>query len=385
MKRMLLAAFSALCLSASAQISVTSATFPVAGDTLRFAYDESPVGMNPATPPGANQTWNFVGLSADNTDAFIYRAANTGMHATDFPSAELVLTAGTGETYFNVTNAKFEAIGYAGPDPAGLGVNVSTAFTPALIDRRSPMNFFDINSVTSNINLSFSTDQPPLDAIFAMFPVNIDSLRARITTNRQDIVDGWGTCQIPGGQYPVLRDKRTDYVTTSLDVFVVLVPGFGQWIDLSTLISGGGGGGLGNFIGTDTTVTYRFYSGTEKEEIAVATMSPDLSTVTRFRYKDNQTTAVPDINAPGSAGISAFPNPAVDWVRFDCSNLPQDDYTLKIFNIIGKVVWKENYQMVGNRSIRVELDNFKKGTYLYSLSNKKGHVIGTKRLVVLKP
>ena len=114
-------------------------------------------------------------------------------------------------------------------------------------------------------------------------------------------------------------------------------------------------------------------------------MSPDLSQVVRIRYKDNKTTAAPEVNSPGTASISAFPNPAVDWVRFDCTNLPQEDYTLKIFNIIGKVVWKENYQLAGTRSIRVELDNFKKGTYLYSLSDKKGHIVGTKRLVVLKP
>jgi hypothetical protein len=55
-----------------------------------------------------------------------------------------------------------------------------------------------------------------------------------------------------------------------------------------------------------------------------------------------------------------FPNPAVDWVRFDCSNLPQEEYTLKIYNIIGKVVWKETYQLSGNRSIRIDLDDFKK-------------------------
>jgi dihydroorotate dehydrogenase len=50
------------------------------------------------------------------------------------------------------------------------------------------------------------------------------------------VVDGYGTCQIPGGTYPVLRQKRTDYTTTALDV---LVPFLG-WVDLSTIIGGGG-------------------------------------------------------------------------------------------------------------------------------------------------
>lgn len=383
MKRMLLAAFSALCLGASAQITVTNATFPVAGDTLRYAYDESPANINPATPPGGNQAWIFSNLAADLTDEFIYKAASNGVHAADFPGADLLLDGTTGETYYNVTANKLEVLGYAGGDPTGFGVNVLAKFSPAYIERKSPLNFFDINPVTTNLNLPFATSALP-DTLLGNLPIVPDSIRVRIQTDRLEVVDGWGTCQIPGGTYPVLRMKRTEYTTTNLDAYISSPFPLG-WIDLSQFLGGGGGGNIGQFLGTDTTVTFRFLSGTEKEEIAVATMSPDLSTVTRLRYKNNLTSAAPVIDSPGNASVSAFPNPAVDWVRFDCSNLAPDEYTLKIFNIIGKVVWKETYQLSGTRSIRVELDNFKKGTYLYSLSDKKGNIIGTKRLVVLKP
>jgi hypothetical protein len=380
MKRMLLAAFTAFCLGASAQITVTSATFPVAGDTLHFAYDESPAGFNPATPPGGGQTWDFSGLAVDDTDAQVYAAANTGINAANFPGAELVLAGTTGETYFNITSSRLEIMGYAGGDPTGFGVDVLAKFSPTFLERKSPLNFFDINQQTTNLSLPFSTDQLP-DTLLAGLPISPDSIRVRINTERLEVVDGWGNCLIPGGNYPVLRMKRTEYTTTNLDAYISSPFPLG-WIDVGGFL---GGGGIGSFLGTDTTVTYRFYSGTEKEEIAVATMSADLSDVERIRFKNNQTTAAPDVLSPGTASISAFPNPAIEWVRFDCNNLPQEEYTLKIFNIIGKVVWKENYQLSGTRSIRVELDNFKKGTYLYSLSDKKGNVIGTKRLVVLKP
>lgn len=384
MKRMLLAAFSALCLGASAQITVTNATFPVAGDTLHYATDDIPVGINPATAPGGNQTWIFTGLQEDNSDEFAYQTAGSGMNSMDYPGADLVIIGAAGESYFNVTANKLELLGFAGGDPTGLGLNINAHFSPAMIERRAPLSFFDIFNQTANLRLTFPTDQPPLDSIFSGLPVNIDSLRVSVQTIRQEVVDGWGNCQIPGGNYPVLREKRTDYATTGLELYVVLIPGFGNWVDASAFIPTGGGG-LGSLIGTDTTVTYHFISGTEKEDIAIATMSPDLSEVVSMQYKKNETTAAPELNAPGGAGISAFPNPAIDWVRFDYTNLPKDEYTLKIFNIIGKVVWKANYHLVGTHYFRVELDNFKKGTYLYSLTDKKGTVIGTKRLVVLKP
>jgi hypothetical protein len=375
---MLLAVFSALCLGTSAQITVTSATFPVAGDTLRYAFDNAPSGsLNPATPPGGNQFWDFTLLAISQTSETVYRPASAGNQVANFPGADLAIIGQVGETYFNVTNDKFEALGYAGADPAGFGLNVVAKFSPPIVERRSPMKFFDINQQTTNLSLPFSTEQLP-DSLFQGAPFIPDSIRIRLNTQRLDEVDGWGTCQIPGGSYPVLRQKRTEYTTTNLDVYVGIL----GWLDISQF----GGGVFSEFLGTDTTVTFRFISGTEKEEIAVATMNNELSAVESVRFKNN---GFVDIEEPGTslstASIQAHPNPAVEYVKFKCTNLRKDEYTLKIYDIVGKVVWKNNYNMGGNAEIRLELTNFKKGTYLYSLVDSKGNTIGTKRLVVLKP
>ncbi len=381
---LLASALSALYLTVTAQITVTSATFPAAGDSLVYAIDELPLGVNPATAPGGNQVWDFGVLQKDTTFSVVYRPSSAGSQVAQFPGSDLAILA-QGETYFNVTNNNFEVMGFAGQDPTGLGLNITAKFTPLVKERYAPMNFFDIKQGTSDLNLTFPTNQPPLDSIFSGLPVNIDSMRVRITTERLGVVDGWGTAVIPGGTYPVLREKRTEYTTTGIDVYVALFPGFGQWVDLGTLIGGGGGGGIGGFIGTDTTVTYRFISNTEKEEIAIATMNNDLTTVETIRFKNLSTspTLEPVIDFAGS--IQAFPNPAVEWVRFDCTNIPAGEYTLKIFNLLGKQVWKRNYTLSGNTSFRIELDNFKKGTYIYSLVDKNGNAVGTKRLVILKP
>ncbi|MBK8194845.1 MAG: T9SS type A sorting domain-containing protein [Lewinellaceae bacterium] len=378
---MLLAVFSALCFSAYSQIIVTSATFPAAGDTFHIALDAAPMGVNPATPPGGNQLWDFTSLQASSTSEIIFRPASAGLYFMSYPGADAVVIGQTGETYYNITNNKVEALGYAGADPAGFGLNVLAKFSPPFVERQSPMSFFDITQSETDLSLPFSTAQLP-DSLFQGFSAP-DSIRVRLHTERLDAVDGWGTCQIPGGSYPVLRKKRVDYVTTNLDVYISSPFPLG-WVDLS-LILPPGTGGLGNFLGTDTTTTYRFYSGTEKQEIAVATMSNDLSEVLSVQYKFNETTDSPVAPSPGSANIQARPNPAVEWVSFECTNLPQDDYTLKIFNIVGKVVWKENYVISGSKTIKIALEDFKKGTYLYSLLDSKGNTIGTKRLVVLKP
>lgn len=380
MKKMLLAVLSALCVNATAQITITAATFPVVGDTLRYAIDLTPGNDDFVTPPGGGQVWDFTNMNREQTVETIYRAPNTGTQSANFPGAELLVIGGNGESYYNVTNNKVELLGYSGGDPANLGVDVLAKFAPPIIDRRSPLMFFDINQQTSDLTLPFSTDALP-DSLLANIPGAslIDSIRVRINFQRLEVADGWGTLRVPGMNMPenVLREKRTEYTTTALDVHSFL-----GWIPLPST----GGGGLGNFLGTDTTVTYRYYSNIHKEDLAIVTVSNDGSTIEGVRFKNfGNLTPAPEIDAPGAAGVQAFPNPAVQWVRFDCTNLPPDDYTLKIFNIVGKVVWKNTYTIAGNRSIRVDLDDFKKGTYLYSLVDPEGVIIGTKRLVVVKP
>lgn len=376
MKQMLLAAFSALCFNLPAQITVTSMTFPAVGDTLRYARTFNPPNINFLTPPGGNQFWDFSGLNSDETFEVAYSPANEGQSSGSFPGAETAVIGTTGESYYNITPAKFELLGYAGSDPANFGVQVLAKFAPPLIERRSPMNFFDINQQVADLSLPFSIEDLP-DSLLGNIPgiQFVDSIRVRINYQRLEAVDGWGTLNIPGGQYPVLREKRTEYTTTALDVHSFL-----GWIPVP-----GGSGGLLDFLGTDTTVVYRFLSNTEKEEIAIVTANSELNGAESVRYKNNGTTPVFHINAPGSASIQAYPNPATEWVRFDCSNLPPDDYTLKIFSIIGKEIWKNNYTMSGNKSIRLDLNDFKKGTYFYSLEDRRGNIIGTKRLVVVKP
>jgi Secretion system C-terminal sorting domain len=380
MKHMLLALFTSFSLVAVAQITVTNVTFPSAGDSILSAVDQFPnlAASSVVTAPGGNQNWDFSALTAENEFKTIYKSASSGDNFTAYPGADLLLGGDLNETYFNKTATKIEALGYAGLDPANLGLQVLTKFSPPVALRRAPMNFFDINQVTTDLSLPFSIDQLP-DSLLGGIPGVglLDSIRIRIHFERLDVVDAWGNLKVSGVTYPVLREKRTEYTTTNADVHSL----FG-WIAIPL---GQAGGGFADFLGTDTSIVYHYFSATDKEAVAVVRVNNTSDEVERVTYKINTLTDIEDESAPGTASIRAFPNPAVESVRFDCANLPQGEYTVKIFNIVGKVIWRENHQINGNKSIRVDLENFKKGAYLYSLSDKKGNIISTKRLVILKP
>jgi Secretion system C-terminal sorting domain len=389
---MLLIALSALYCTAFAQPTITD-YLPAAGDSLVSAFESEVDPAFDALITGNNGpfTWDLTDFVYDNPRTTVYADISAAQlpDAAQFPTATLVVVGELGgETYLNRTNTALTGLGFAGPDPAGFDIPVLVRFDPPVVERKSPLNLFDFNSTESDLIIPIATDQLPDSLLEALgVPFIPDSIRIRINTIRSEVVNAYGTVELPGNEsYEVLRLERLEQTTTRLDV---LLPFFNTWQDVTDLI--GGGGGFTDFLGVDTTITQRFYANGVKEEVAVLTLNNDKTEVDNISVKANldlvstDEPIITDPFAPGTPSVSAFPNPAVEWVRFDCYNLPTDDYTLKIFNIVGRQVWAQEYTLSGNKGIRIELDNFRKGTYLYSLVGKKGNVIGTKRLVIVKP
>ncbi len=366
--------------SLSAQITVTAANFPAPGDTLRTTFDAMPSGID-LLGNGGSQSWDFTSLAGINQETII-RAASDGDNSNQFPTADVLIGEPgglTGELYYNSTATAYEFLGYVGPDPAGFGINVIAKLNPSSPERRSPMNFFDVNSADNNITVAFSADLLP-GGILDSFALSPDSLRIRIATERLDVVDAWGTLSIPAGTYEVLREKREEERETRLDVYVGIGP-FAEWIDVTDLAGF-------DFLGKDTILTYHYFSDQSKETIAVVTVDPITDDPIAVRYKsgmmDNPTSSVNYVDK-GNADIFAYPNPAINDVRFDFINLPTDTYDLKIYNILGVEVYSQKYNIVNRRTIKMDLSSMRKGTYLYSLLDSRGKPVTTKRLVVMKP
>ncbi len=376
MKKYLLFSFLLACTCVNAQITLSNSYFPVVGDTLKTAIDGMPSGII-ITPPGGDQTWDFNSVQGLSRQQII-RPASEGAQVDQFPNAEILLRLGNGpeggDTYVDVTDNVYELIGYSGVDPAGLGLEVVVPFIPGIVERRAPLSFFDINTSESNILIAESAAELPAD-LLDMLPVTPDSIRLRVNGTRLDVVDAWGTLMIPGGEYQVLREKRTTQQETRLEAKVPLL----NWLDVTDLLPF-------DFLGRDTTTVYHFW-GNEKEPIAEVTVTNDEAEMPLFvEYKDNGfISSSPYINT-GKSDVLAYPNPAITDVRFDLMNLSPGKYKLKIFNILGIELTSEEYAVnTSSKTVKVDLGDFRKGTYLYSLIDPKGKTISTKRLIIIRP
>jgi hypothetical protein len=176
----------------------------------------------------------------------------------------------------------------------------------------------------------------------------------------------------------VLREKRTEYTRIALDARTVL-----GWIEIPTsaitipeVVAA---------LKPDTTTTYHFFNDKEKEEIAIVTLSKDLTKVRSVQVKAKKVTTSDNTEKAVNFSVIAFPNPAYESVSFDCRNLPSDQYTFQLYNNIGQLVWYETQSISGNKILRVPLDHLDKGTYSYRINNKSGEVIAAQLLLVVKP
>lgn len=295
----------AACPVANAQITVTNATFPVAGDVLKTAIASNPaIGVSVYTPPGGPQNWDLSGLQPGVLKTNNFKTASQGTVGAQVPGAELFTVNSPGtEDYYNVTSNRFELQAYYGIPPYDLVANNLFEYGPPLAERQAPLNFFDIYASSSGILEGFVPSAFP-PSLIAALPFKADSLRYRVAISRIDVVDAFGTMSIPGGIYNVLRKKRTEYRETRLDGKIQPL----GWLDVTDNAIQVGF----NRLGVDTIVTFFFYNDVAKEAIAEVTFNNEQNATTQVIYKYNAPVVLPSLSIndysqnEGNSGSSTF-------------------------------------------------------------------------------
>ena len=368
-------------LNAFGQITITNSVFPKAGDTLVTEIDVAPDGIM-VTAPGPDQQWMFDRLNGLFRASAEVKDASEGSVAQEFPSADLVLVFDTGiERYYRVRADRIEEIGYTGIDPVFSVIQLIAYYKQPYIIQRAPLNYGDMNMSTSELLFPYAYDDLP-DSITSQFPLPIspDSVRLVLRVDREDQVDAWGTLEIPGGTYNVLREKRVEVRNSAVEAKVI---GFGGWFDITSTIQTilPDSAVLEN----DTLISYNFFSDMSTEPIAVVTTSPD-DEVIRVDFKSNDKTGTPVFTpSQGPLDIHVSPNPTLGRCVFEFENLPAGDYSLQVINILGVKIWEQEFEAFGDISLSADLSGLRKGTYLYSLKTGKGSTLKTKRLIILNP
>ena len=378
LKRLLFVALAFPLATLTAQVTLTDAYFPLAGDTLRtdvadsmFAADLD-IGL-----PGADQAYYFG-------DPIIVEGRSRAVVATDsagpFPAADVLIATDNLVSYYQSTATGFDLVGVIAEVPFLDSFVVNQAVTPARSVRRAPLSYLDEFTAETSNQVTISPDSLPAEALELLGTAvnNVDSLRITTISNRTDLVDGWGTARLGDNFYPVLREKRTENVNIRVEAKVSSLP----FIDVTGTVQELAPE-FAALIGEQPTVTTYFYWNAEsKEPIAEITQAADGS-ITNAVFKRVLTATSTRGPALNRAEMKVFPNPAVDVVTFQVDRLERGTYHLAVISSLGRTVFRQEFTPFGDQTqLTLEVGNLPAGLYLCNLRNAGGRSLGTKMLRV---
>ena len=376
---------------ATAQITVTNAAFPTAGQMFETNIVNGLQRLD-VTPAGANQTWDMSDLQGTPVD-FTVTAAATGSAAALFPTANVIIPeigGIAGDGYVKLDANQMSTVGIVATLD-GFVTDFPVPLSSPRIDLQTPMTFG--NTSTGNFGFQVALDPhvpagTTIDSIITALEagagglISIDSIRVTFTTNRSTEVDAWGSLKTPTGTFDVLRLKKVDETNTILEIKISVfgIPNVlwqdpsdpnGLGIDPSTL----------PFVGLDTIITYEFWDDKEQQPI-LKFLTDGSGTPTYGQYARTATNTAGIVQ---NYDVRAFPNPATDNFTLEMNGLPNGEYRLKMYNVIGKEVSSQFFNVEGDTKINVATNNFDAGTYVYRIINSDNQSILTRRIVIVRP
>ena len=220
MKKHLTLSIVLLAASTQAQISITQAEMPHAGDQLaRVKAVTNPLLNFAAT--GASHTWNFANLAANGNDAANYQSvastnfvyaivyadiffndnrANHAKPGTDIAFSNL-LPIENPYTFRYRSSSTYRTVGF-GLELSGIPLPVT--FDEQDVIYQLPLQFGN----TSSSHSSYHIDVPNVGYY-------------GFEQDRTNVVDGWGAITTPGGVFDVLRVKTTLNMSDSIGGFTI--------------------------------------------------------------------------------------------------------------------------------------------------------------------
>lgn len=104
--------------------------------------------------------------------------------------------------------------------------------------------------------------------------------------------------------------------------------------------------------------------------------------VTDFIFQDSEASPTSINFSADEQNVLSLPNPSFGRSTLYLINIPFDNYTFEVSNIVGSKVLTKKIDKTDGREVPLDLSSLKKGSYIYRLINSKGEKLATKRLVI---
>ena len=349
----------------TAQITISSADTPNAGDSVKVSVNTS-VGSSDPTLTGANYTWDYSSLTPTNQQ---YEKFDSPQNFTS-PFSFLF---NANNTSYGQNNYEFKTI----PLP---GANITAAydfFKESSSQLKQVGSGYTVNSIpipfiysSEDIIYNFPIDYLNTDSCDYKFGLPIPSMGYYGETgHRVNVVDGWGEITTPFGTFQALRLKST---IKAIDTIYSTSLGFG------TIVS--------------RPLSYEFKWLAAGMTIPVLKINASVVagnlTVTNVRYIDSTRTGVPQVgiaeNTLNNLSVTVYPNPCVNQINLKYNLVTTTPIKISITDIIGKIVSQiaNETQISGSHQKSISIADLKLTTGIYFLNLQTNNFIETHKIVV---
>ena len=366
-------AYLLLTISLVGQPIITAEVLPRIGDTILMASDNLPENIA-ILGKGENQSWDMMSLQSAFTQKIAIKAANGARQKMPFAKKGVLMQEMNGiNNFFKSDGHSLELLGSVGLDPMNMGVQTTTYYDQPMQTLHFPLKYGMTSTQEGSFFFKVAVEDLP-KAILYTLPITPDSVRYRCLVTQTKEIDAWGTLALPDNTYDVLREKNVEKRIYRVDIKVGSLP----WQDITEGVDDP------KMQLPQVSQSYHFYSNETTSKVAAAYMKPNGVNPEAVYYTVSDPSSTMR-TSNGRPDIYAYPNPAINDVRFEFSNLKPSEYSLKIYNILGVVVMEEKYPLNGFNTKKLDVSKLRKGTYLYSLSDAKGKTVATRRLMVIRP
>ncbi|HTB31299.1 MAG TPA: T9SS type A sorting domain-containing protein [Bacteroidia bacterium] len=349
-----------------AQINITQADMPQAGDTIRVSTTTDTTGLPAPSYTGANITWNYAGLVAQSqnidtflsiastpvayqiffNDPFLYPlyVSTVAQNAASPPKLGTLSITSVIDYYKDETN-NYESVGY--------GATINSI--PASVKD-------DYIDVVYNFPLTYGN----ADSCNSSSHINIASLGYYgQQQKRVNHVDGWGTLITPFGTFQTVRVKTILYSSDSLyiDTFHI---GFAtpqiEQIQYKWL-----GNGIHvpllqineNVVANNPVYANTVYPDKIKKSLGIASIASSIN------------------------NVELYPDPASENTTLNYTLAQNSDVNIAVFSADGRCVQNtfNGMQTAGIHQLEINTDQLSPGIYLVKIYGDGGQSV--KRLTVV--
>ena len=276
---------------------------------------------------GDDNLWLFTSLKGPRSLRYESMNAVNGRYANLFPGAEMVLRTPEGkEIYLQNLNGSWMQLGHVQNDELSV--------EPKVVKYNPPLKSCTPQSENISNRHATTVSGPPA-----------------VSYAYNDIKDASGVLYLPDGIYDV--DRTTRKITSIVD---------------------------------DETVErteFYFEDQLSGNIVMVVSMAEDNATIDAIRYmsKEDEYTFSASSN---SREFLLYPNTGYGEVRLEFTNFKPGKYSLIVYDIVGRELWKKQFDIVANITLKEDLSFLPRGTYPYTIIDEDQNRILTRRLAIIK-